>query len=123
MAAAAHAFRWTYGDSFDFTLTWSPGGSPQDLTGYTVDMKVRNRATEVELLHLDTDTGGGLSIPTPANGQVVCAASPTVMLGGKLTNESKIHDFDLQVRSSDGSIIRTLIAGDFQVEKEVTDVA
>lgn len=119
--AAEHAFKWVYGDDFSFTVTWNDAsGDPQDLTGYTANMKVRNAATGAEMLHLYV--GSGLSIPTPANGQIVCAATPTLMKAGSLVNAEAVHDYDLQARSSDGSILRTLIRGAFQVQKEYTDV-
>jgi hypothetical protein len=120
--AGSHAFKWTYGDSLSFTVTWSPGGTPQDLTGYTVDMKVRDKTSDEELLHLYSDTNG-LSVSSPeTDGKIVCSATPSMMKADGLINANVVHWYDLQVRSSDGSVIRTLIAGDFQVEKEATDV-
>lgn len=119
--AGQYAFKWTYGDSLDFTITWSPGGTPQDVNGYTANMKIRNKTTDAELLHLAIGTGLSLGSPT-TNGQIIGAVTPTLMKAGSLVNENVIHYYDLQVRSSDGSVLKTLIAGDFQVIKEATDV-
>ena len=120
--AAKHSFNYVFGDSFDVPgIVWqTDAGVAKDLTGYTTDMKIRSRVNGAELLHLSI--GNGLSIPTPTNGTIVIAASPTIMKAGSLVNEDVIHDFDLQIRSSDGSILVTLIKGDFAVDKEVTDV-
>lgn len=120
--AAKHAFVYTYGDSFDVSgIVWqTSAGVANDLTGYTVDMKIRNKATDAELLHLSL--GSGFSVPTPSDGTIVVAASPTIMKGGSLINDDVIHYYDLQVRSSDGSISRTLLMGDFVVQKQSTDV-
>lgn len=116
-----YAFQYVYGDSFTFTVTWNDSsGTARDITGYTADMKVRDRSSGAELLALSI--GSGLSIATGTDGKVTCSATPTIMKAGSLTNVDTIHDYDLQVRSSDGSILRTLLRGDFQVLKEFTDV-
>ena len=120
--AAKHSFVYVFGDSFDIPgiVYQTSAGVAKDITGYTADMKIRSKADGAELLHLFI--GNGLSIPTPTDGTTVIAATPTVMKAGSLVNEDVIHDYDLQIRSSDGSILVTLIKGDFVVEKEATDV-
>ncbi len=118
--AAKYAFNWVFGDSFDQTIVWKPGGVIKDITGYTVDMKIRDAATNETLLHLSLSNG--ISIPLPLTGAIVIAATPTIMKNGSLVNKDVVHNYDLQIRSSDGSDLRTLLRGAVVVEKEYTDV-
>lgn len=112
-----------YGDSFD-GISWQwkdSAGQAKDLTGYLASLKVKDAEDESEKLHLDSSGQGGLSIPTPANGTVVLNASPTLMKSGSLV-EGESYLYDIQVKSSDGSIVKTLTKGVFRVDKQQTDV-
>lgn len=120
---AEYAIVYHYGDTFDdpTSVQWKDSaGVAKDLTGYTADMKVKT-AAGVEVLHLNTGTGGGLTIPTPANGTVVVNATPAVMTAGDLV-EGTTYLYDFQVKSADGTIVKTLIKGDFRVDAQITDV-
>ena len=112
-----------FGDSFD-GITWQwkgSDGNAKDITGYLASLKVRNEDGDV-VLHLDSDAQGGLSIPVGTDGKVVLSASPTVMASGALVDEAVTHEYDIQVKSSDGSIVKTLTKGPFRIDKQVTDV-
>jgi hypothetical protein len=121
--AAIYALVWHFGDSF-LTPTWQwkdSAGVAKNITGYLASLKVRDSAG-LELLHLDSDTNGGLSIPTGTDGKVVPNATPALMAGGSITNVDGVYEYDVQVKSADGSIVKTLTRGAFRVDKEITDV-
>ena len=108
-----------YGDSFD-GVTWEwrdSDGNTKSLTGYLASLKVKTEGG-TEVLHLDSDAQGGLSIVSDV---VVLSASPTLMTAGDLVQD-QTYLYDIQVKSSDGSIVKTLSKGPFRVDKEITDV-
>lgn len=111
-----------YGDSWNsLAIVWKDSaGNPKDLTNYLASMHVRDETTDTLVLHLDSDVEGGLVV-TPAEGKVSTSATPTKMMGGSLV-QGQTYDYDIQVKSQDGSIIRTLLKGKFVVDEEQTNV-
>lgn len=95
--------------------------TPKSIAGYLASLMVRD-ADEVLVLHLDSDAQGGLQIPDGGlTGKVLANASPTKMTSGALV-EGQSYSYDLQVKSSDGSIRHTFTKGPFRVDRQVTDV-
>ena len=121
MAVSEYALTYHYGDSFS-GITWEwrdSSNNPKDITGYLASLKVKDE-NGTEYLHLDSDSNGGLTV-VGASGQVVLNASPTLMTSGSLVAGTN-YEYDIQVKSSDGSIIQTLTKGPFRVDEEITDV-
>jgi hypothetical protein len=117
-----YALVYHYGDSFD-GITWQwkdSAGIAKDISTYTADLKVKTDSG-TEVLHLTSSPASGLSIPVGTDGKVVLSVSPTIMMAGTLV-EGTTYEYDVQVKSSDGSIIKTLTKGPFRVDKQVTDV-
>lgn len=110
---------WHYGDTFDdLRVTWvDEDNLPINLTGYTATMKIKETPGGTAKLTLSSPTGG-ISIPTPANGQIVFGATPTQMTAGTLVAGIS-YLYDLQVAS--GSDKKTLLRGSFIVDQEITD--
>lgn len=112
-----------YGDTFEgLTVQWiADDGNPHDLTNYRTDMKIRDKVTGDTVLHLSSDTGEGLTIPDPTDGTVIVNGFPSIMTSGSLV-QGESYKYDLQVKSQDGSVVKTLIKGEFRVDPEQTDV-
>lgn len=122
-AAATYNIVYHYGDSLDgLSAQWlDSAGDAKDITGYLASMMAKDKITKDTVLQLDSDSLGGLQIIVGTDGTVTVNASPTLMRNQEL-EEGVTYEYDLQVRSSDGSIVKTLIKGDFQVDNNVTDV-
>ena len=110
-----------YGDTFS-GKSWQWKGSDgvdKDITGYLASMKVRTDEG-AEVLSLSSPSGG-LTIPTGTDGKVVLNVTPAIMTAGQLV-EGVTYVYDIQVKSPDGTIVKTLTKGPFRVDTQVTDV-
>lgn len=111
-----------YGDNLSFSTQWcDEDGIPRDLTGYGAAMKVRD-AKGVEVLFIDNDTQGGITIGGSPGWIIVTNVTPAQMIASDIENEEKTFYYDLQVKSPDETIVKTLRKGPFIVEEDITDV-
>ncbi len=119
-AAPVYALVHQFGDSFEgVAFVWrDSSGAPKPITGWLASMMVRD-VDGVLLLHLDSDSQGGLQVDGP-NGGVLISASAAKMKSGKLAPGN--HFYDLQVKSPDALTVQTLVRGDFRCDSEVTNV-
>lgn len=116
-----YALAYHYGDSLT-GITWqwkSSDGTAKNISGYVANLKVKAK-DGTQVLSLSSPTGG-LSIPLGTDGKVVLNASPSIMTGGSLV-EGITYEYDIQVKSGDGSIVKTFTKGPFRVDKQITDV-
>ena len=114
---------WHFGDTFS-GLSWQwkdSAGATKNITGYTASLKVKTSAG-TQVLYLDSSSQGGLSIPTGTDGKVVLNATPAQMASNGTLVEGTSYEYDIQVKSSDGTIVQTFTKGKFRVDKQVTDV-
>lgn len=106
-----------YGDSFDdYKVIWKDAaGAAIDLSGYSAKFQVRDSAG---VLVLELTSGAGLTISAAA-GTITFDATPVMMTQSPsaLVQDQK-YKYDLQV--STGSAVKTLIKGDFWVDKQIT---
>lgn len=112
------------GDSFSgVEVIWQDAdGEPIDLTDFLASLQVKD-SDGVEVLHLDSDESdgeGGLEIEAE-DGKVVVNANAQQMASGSLV-AGEIYNYDIQVKSEDGSTVRTLMFGKFSVHEQVTEV-
>ena len=110
-----------YGDSYSgVEVIWQDvDGDPIDLTDFLASMQVKNSSGDL-LLHLDSEYETGLELEEE-NGKVIVNATSDKMTDGDLV-AGEIYDYDIQVKSSDGLTVRTLMYGKFSVHEQVTEV-
>ena len=117
----------TWEDEFTYTDT---AGAPIDLTGYEARMQVRNIAgqygtTTTTTLVLELTTANGLlSIPTPADGQVLLKvpATDTVVLNPNNRKKVKlVYSLELFVPAgANPEYVIPLVKGSITVQGETT---
>ena len=105
-----------YGDNFnDIAVVWKDAnGTPIDLTDYTSTFEAKDSSGNTVLKLIQ---GDGLTI-TAASGRVDLSASPTKMTSSTI-QEGEKYSYDWQVKSSDGSVIKTLLKGDLIIDAQV----
>lgn len=106
----------TQGDTWNTYVRYEqPKDTPVDLTGYTANCKVKKTPTSTAVLDLSTSTSG-LTIPTPANGQIHFDVSAATMAA----IEPGVYCYDLEL--IDGSGVKTtILAGTLTIVAEITD--
>ena len=101
------------GANFDYSLTWTVGGSAVNLTGYSARMQVRQYA-ESTAVTLSFVNGTGITLGGTAG---------TIALAAVATATSAIdagqYVYDLELVSGAGYVTR-LVEGTFTVVAEVT---
>jgi len=100
------------GATWDKTFTVSVGGSPQNLTGYTAAMQVRESADASSAL-ISLTNGSGITLGGTAGSIAVVissTASAAIAAGS--------YSYDLELNS--GSTITRLLEGSFNVTGNVT---
>lgn len=107
-----------YGDNFDDLVVHytNADGSDYNLTNHTAEMQIRDDEGTL-LLTLQT-SNGSLTIPTPTDGRIYGAATPTQMLAGSL-EEGRRYSYDLQIATG-SSFLKTILKGVFLVDPQVT---
>jgi hypothetical protein len=97
------------GATFSRTFTYkNSAGTAVDLTGYTAAAQIRSSFSATEKTDLT------VSIPTPANGQIVVSLTATETAA--LTLESGVWDLELTY----GATVTRLLQGTYTLSKEVT---
>lgn len=111
------------GAQFKRTLTWSVGGTPVDLTGYSAKMQVRQAyGAASTLLDLNT-TSGGIALGGTA-GTITITATATEMAGITVPNTPGVPPqlfavYDLVLTDPSGNPIRKL-EGQFIISRQVS---
>ncbi len=116
-----YALVYHYGDNLT-GITWQwkdSAGVDKNITGYGAALKVKT-SDGTEVLSLSSPSNG-LTIPVGTDGKVVLDVTPALMTAGSLI-EGETYEYDVQVKSGDGTIVQTLTKGPFRVDKQVTDV-
>lgn len=110
--AAIHNLTHVAGDTLAFRLTWQDSsGAAVDLTGYTAQMQVRDRAGGAVWA---SSTGGSPTLTMSLGG-----VAGTIDVSGTVSQASPaVGYWDLQVTIN--SAVTTLIGGTFTVVSEVT---
>jgi hypothetical protein len=110
--AALHNLTHVSGDTFRLQVTWQDNqGDPIDLTSYTAQMQVRDRAGGSVWA---SSTGGSPSLTLTLGG-----ASGTIDIAGTVAQSTPaVGYWDLQVTLS--GAVTTLVGGNFTVVQEVT---
>jgi hypothetical protein len=103
------------GATFDHTLTWTAGGTPVDLTGYTARMQIREEFDSADpVVSLTSSPAAGLTLGgTAGTIRIVITDEQTAAL----TIEAGV--VDLEVQAPSGSV-RKVLRGKVAVIKEVT---
>lgn len=125
MSAGLYALKIEQGATFSLTVTWQidAAGTPQNLTGYTAKLEIRDRpdTTGTLIFRFATSPAAGEGTITlgGAAGTVTLAASAT--LTGALT--ATVQDdlfYDLELTSGSGTVTR-LLQGKVTVVPQVTN--
>lgn len=102
------------GDTWEviFQVREDDGVTPIDLTGYTVKIQVRRVPLDPEAPSLDLAIGTGITVATPANGEIAVFAQTSGLVACE-------YVWDLQL-TAPGGRIETLMGGKFTLVQDVT---
>lgn len=104
------------GATFDYSLTWSAGGSAVDLTNYSARMQVRESYDSPNAI-VSLVSGTGIALGgTAGTIDLLIDAEDTAALDGTPNTQ---FIYDLELESSNGVVTR-LIEGNFFIYPEVT---
>jgi len=103
------------GASWDYTLTWTTGGTPVNLTGYTARMQVRD-GYDGSTAIVSLTSGTGITLGGTA-GTIVLALSAIATSAIDATPSGQ-YVYDLELVN--GSTVTRLVEGTFIVSPEVT---
>ena len=104
------------GASFDYTLTWSIGGTPVNLTGYSARMQVRDGYDGGSAI-VSLVSGTGITLGGTAGTILLeMSAATTAAIDATPTGQ---YVYDLELVSGSSYVTR-LVEGTFIVEPEVT---
>jgi hypothetical protein len=98
------------GDSYSYTLTWSVNGSSVNLTGYSAVLNLVNSKNGVQLLQLTSSSG--LTLGGSAGTITIALTSAQ---SAELTPAPANSSYSLQLTSSGGSTVTTLVAGTWPI--------
>jgi hypothetical protein len=102
------------GETISRKITWQPGGTPQDITGYSARMHVRRTKEDVDTVIELTDANGRLVLGGSA-GTITVTLSDTE----SSAIEALDYVYDLELISP-GGVVKRLLEGPFEVTREVT---
>jgi hypothetical protein len=105
------------GASWDYTLTWTAGGTAIDLTNYTARLKVKE-GYDAGTAILSLTTGSGITLGGTAGTIFLEADAATTAGLPARPNSAYIYDLELV---SAGTVVTRLVEGKFTVYPEVTD--
>ena len=114
--------RMVQGSTFSLTHTWRDGSSTLvNLTGYSARLQVRDRLSPHAIVLQDSGAGGNLTITLGgAAGTIVYAVTAANTAAIQETTQRIKYDYDLEMVSGAGVVIR-LLQGEWIVDgKEVT---
>lgn len=104
------------GASFDYSLSWTAGGSAVNLTGYSARMQVRD-SYDAGTAVVSLTSGTGITLGGTAGSIVLeMSATATAALDGTPNTQ---YVYDLELVSGAGYVTR-LVEGRFFVYPEVT---
>jgi len=104
------------GASWDYSLTWTTGGTAVNLTGYSARMQIRESYDSTSLV-MSLTSGTGITLGGTA-GTILLAAAATATAGIDAT-PNKQYVYDLELVSGSGTVTR-LVEGNVLVYPEVT---
>ena len=106
------------GDTFnDIQLTYLDADNVViDLTGFTVAMKVKTEDLVTTVVSIDSSGIGGIAVSAPLSGIIDFEATPLQMTD---LVPGTAYVYDIQI--TDGTLVETLLKGNFRVDAEVTD--
>ena len=97
-------------DSFFLTVGVVENNASFDFTGYTGKMQIKVRPEDNTRVILTIETGAGLTF---SSNSVVLAKT-----GAQMDLDPGVYVYDCQV--TDGTIVKTLFGGSFEVRNDVT---
>jgi hypothetical protein len=106
------------GDTFnDIQLTYLDSDNVViNLTGFVVAMKIKTADLVTTVVTIDSDQLNGITVSAPLSGVIDFDATPAQMTA---LVPGTAYVYDIQI--TDGTIIETLLKGNFRVDAEVTD--
>ena len=88
-----------------------------NLSTFTVAMKIKTEDLVTTAVSIDSSGIGGIVVSAPTTGVIEFDATPLLMAS---LVPGTAYVYDIQI--TDGTIVETLLKGDFKVDAEVTDV-
>lgn len=104
------------GASWDYTLTWSTGGTVVNLTNYTARMQVRDSYDASDVIFART-SGSGITLGGTA-GTIYLEAN-AVETAALPSRPDGAYIYDLELVSA-GTVVTRLLQGSFTIYPEVT---
>lgn len=104
------------GASWDYTLTWTTGGTPVNLTNYSARMQVRD-SYDAGTAVLSLTSGAGITLGGTAGTVFLEANAVTTAAIPARPDNAYIYDLELV---SAGTVVTRLVEGAFTVYPEVT---
>ena len=114
MSAGTYNITLEQGATLTLTVLVEDDSVIRNLTGYTARMKIR-ATKDSDTVLLDLTMGSGLTIPTPANGEILI--SLTAAQTAAYTTVNAVYDLELVDGSGD---VERLLQGTVTLSKEVT---
>lgn len=101
------------GDTFSLTLTFSTGGVPINITGWTIFFTLKNNIEDADADKVITKTVVSHTSPTTGVTTIALTAAETALLAGS-------YFYDVQYKQADGTTIMTCLEGILTFNKDIT---
>lgn len=112
--AVKHKIKIEQGATFNYPITWKPGGVTADLTGFTARMEIRpDIDSDVVIARLDTENGSILIEGLQGKVTLHLTAAQTALLN------FDVAVYDLELVAPNEEVTR-LIEGSVSLSREVT---
>jgi len=107
------------GTTFFVIFRWKDSNeAPIDLTGMTIRMQVREAHGGVVLADVDNGGLGGITTPTPTNGEIHVTIAAAVTAA--MAKQVGVYDVELEGGGLGAGFIKRLIEGKARITPQVT---